>query len=93
MVNLSGEVSRRERTQMDIDTDKNYDAILALLHLTRCDHRYGAAACQSHDQDALNRLHEDGNIDNPISKARSVGLTEAGGGRAEELFCRLVGTA
>ena len=45
---------------MDIDTDKIDDAVLALLHLTRCDDEYGARAWKSHDWDALNRLHEKG---------------------------------
>ena len=76
---------------MDIDTDKIDDAVLALLHLTRCDDRFGAAAWKRHDWGALNRLHEKGYIDNPVSKAKSVRLTEEGRARAEELFRKLFG--
>ena len=76
---------------MEIDTDKIDDAVLALLHLTICDVRYGVSAWKSHDWDALNRLHEKGYIGNPVSKAKSVGLTEEGQARAEALFRQLFG--
>jgi hypothetical protein len=76
---------------MDIDTDKIDDAVLALLHLTRCDQMFGAAAWKSHDWDALNRLHQKGCIENPVSKNKSVGLTEEGRAKAEELFWKLFG--
>jgi Domain of unknown function (DUF6429) len=76
---------------MDIDTDKIDEAVLALLHLTRCDDKFGAAAWKSHDWDALNRLHEKGYIGNPVSKNKSVGLTEEGKIKAEELFRKLFG--
>jgi hypothetical protein len=76
---------------MEIDTDKIDDAVLALLHLTRCDQRFGVAAWKSHDWDALNRLHEKGLIGNPVSKNKSVDLTEEG--QAKELFIKLFGKA
>lgn len=76
---------------MDIDTDKIDDAVLALLHLTICDAKYGTSAWMSHDWDALSRLHEKGYLANPVGKAKSVGLTEAGKARAEELFRKLFG--
>jgi hypothetical protein len=76
---------------MDIDTDKIDEAVLALLFLTRCDDKFGAAAWKSHDWDALNRLHEKGYIGNPVSKNKSLALTEQGKARAEELFWKLFG--
>ena len=76
---------------MDIDTDKIDDAVLALLFLTRCDDKFGAAAWKSHDWDALNRLHAKGYIGDPVSKAKSVALTEDGKAKAEELFRKLFG--
>jgi len=76
---------------MDIDTNKIDEAVLALLHLTRCDDRLGAAAWKSHDWDALKRLHEKGYIGNPVSKSKSVALTEEGKVKAEELFRKLLG--
>lgn len=78
---------------MEIDTDKIDEAVLALLHLTRCDSRFGAAAWKSHDWDALNRLHEKGFIGDPVNKNKSVSLTEAGRMKAEELFRKLFGKA
>jgi hypothetical protein len=68
---------------MDVDTDRIDEAVLALLFLTKCDDRFGAAAWKSHDWDALNRLHEKGFIGNPVNKNKSVELTEEGGSRAE----------
>jgi hypothetical protein len=78
---------------MEIDTDRIDDAVLALLHLTICDVRYGTSAWKSHDWDALNRLHEKGYIANPVGKVKSVGLTAAGKARAAELFRTLFGKA
>ena len=57
---------------MPIDTDKIDEAVLALLHLTLHD---GSRAWKGHDWEALNRLHRKGMIGDPISKAKSVGLT------------------
>jgi hypothetical protein len=76
---------------MEIDTDKIDEAVLALLHLTRCGERFGAAAWKSHDWEALNRLHQKGYIENPVNKNKSVGLTEEGRAKAEELFRKLFG--
>jgi hypothetical protein len=78
---------------MDVDTDKIDEAVLALLHLTRFDEGFGAAAWKGHDWDALKRLHEKGYIGNPVNKNKSVPLTEEGKARAEELFWKLFGKA
>ena len=71
---------------MVIDTDKIDEAVLALLHLTLHD---GARAWKGHDWDALNRLHRKGMIDNPVSKAKSVVLTDEGLAESERLFRKL----
>ena len=76
---------------MEIDTDKIDEAVLALLHLTRCDDKFGVTAWKTHDWDAMNRLHAKGYIGNPVNKNKSVGLTEEGKARAEELFWKLFG--
>jgi len=68
---------------MTLDEDRIDDAVLALLRLTLHD---GYRAWKSFDWDALNRLHEKGMIDNPVSKAKSVGLTTKGLRRSKELF-------
>ena len=71
---------------MAIDTDKIDEAVLALLHLTLHD---GARAWKGHDWDALDRLHGKGMIDNPVSKAKSVVLTDHGLAESERLFRKL----
>jgi hypothetical protein len=77
---------------MEIDTDKIDDAVLALLHLTRFDDKFGgSAAWKGHDWDALGRLHEKGYIGNPVNKNKSVVLTDEGKAKAEELFHKLFG--
>jgi Domain of unknown function (DUF6429) len=76
---------------MEIDTDKIDDAVLALLHLTRCDNTFGAAAWKGHDWDALTRLYEKGYIGDPVGKAKSVALTEEGRVRSAQLFRKLLG--
>ena len=78
---------------MDVDTDKIDETVLALLYLTRCDDKFRAASWKSHDWDALNRLHEKGFIEDPVNKNKSVGLTQAGRAKSEELFHKLFGKA
>lgn len=68
---------------MNIDTAKIDQTVLALLYLTLHD---GNRAWKSHDWDAMNRLHEKGLISDPVSKAKSVALTENGLRESERLF-------
>lgn len=68
---------------MEIDKDKIDDVILALLYLTL--DRDGRA-WKGFDWSAMNRLHEKGFIGDPVNKAKSVWLTEAGISRSEKLF-------
>ena len=49
----------------------------------------GYRAWKSFDWDAMSRLHEKGYIMNPVSKAKSVGLTAEGLKEAERLFEKL----
>jgi len=79
-----------EGGQMDYDEDKIDEYTLALLYLGTHE-RYeglGARAWKGFDWDALNRLHEKGYISNPVSKAKSVVMTEEGFLKARELFER-----
>lgn len=78
---------------MEIDKDKIDEAVLALLYLTSCDEKFRAASWKSHDWDALNRLYEKGLIEDPVSKNKSVGITESGRAKSKELFFRLFGKA
>jgi len=71
---------------MQPNTEKIDDAVLALLYLTLHD---GARAWKSHDWDAMNRLHEKGFIADPVGKAKSVMLTEQGLKETERLFKEL----
>jgi Domain of unknown function (DUF6429) len=77
--------------EMEYDTNKVDEAVLALLYLTRCDRRFTAAAWKGHDWDALNRLHEKGYIGDPVNKNKAVELTEEGKAKSEELFRKLFG--
>lgn len=73
---------------MDYDSDRIDDAVLALAYLTLHD---GARVWKSFDWDALNRLHAKGLISDPVSKAKSVVLTEQGLKEAERLCRELFG--
>lgn len=68
---------------MAIDEHKVDEAGLALLRLTLHD---GCRAWKSLDWSVLNRLHEKGLIENPVSKAKSVVLTPKGLAESERLF-------
>ena len=69
-----------------IDLDKIDDAVLALLLLGLHDE---CRAWKGHDWGALGRLHQKGYISNPVSRAKSVMLTDEGLREAERLFNRL----
>ena len=73
---------------MNYDEDKIDEYSLALLYLVVHERLegFGARAWKGFDWDTLNRLHEKGYITNPIGKAKSVGMTEEGFLKAEELF-------
>jgi hypothetical protein len=73
---------------MELDEKKIDDAVLALLLLGLHE---GARAWKGFDWDSLNRLHEQGYISDPRSKAKSVVFTEEGLRRAEELCERVFG--
>ena len=48
--------------------------------------KQGLRAWKSHDWDILNRLHEKGYTDDPVSKAKSVMLTDEGAEQSKRLF-------
>ena len=76
---------------MEYDKDKVDEAVLALLFLTSWLEGPGIRAWKGMDWDALNRLHEKGYIANPVSKSKSVIVTESGFKKSEELFSKLFG--
>ena len=73
---------------MDYDEEKVDEFTLALLYLVVHDRQdgFGARAWKGFDWDTMNRLHEKGLITNPVSKAKSVGMTEEGFIKSENLF-------
>lgn len=74
------------RTKLDEDCID--DAVLALMSLTL---RGGCRAWKGYDWDALDRLHRKGFILDPVSKAKSVVLTEEGLERSRALLVELFG--
>ena len=78
---------------MNYDEEKVDDAVLALLWLTSYTERIGGVnmkrTWKGHDFQVLDRLHEAGFIENPVSKAKSLVFTVEGAKRSKELFRRL----
>jgi hypothetical protein len=71
---------------MKIDNERIDDAVPALLHLGLHDE---CRAWKGFDWTVMNRLYEKGFISDPVNKAKSVGFTDEGLRRSEELFRRL----
>ena len=71
---------------MDIDAKKVDETVLALLYLTLHE---GNRAWKGFDWETINRLHQNGFISNPVGKAKSVVLTDAGLQESERLFNKL----
>ena len=74
---------------MRYNKDKVDEVVLALLYLTT--HDNGARAWKGMDWDAMDRLHDNGLIENPKTKAKSVVLTEKGRKLSKELFRKYFG--
>lgn len=77
---------------MEYSKEKVDEAVLALLWLTRYQELGGTRAWKSHNWDSLDRLHQQGSIGNPVGKAKSVPLSEAGEARARAAFVKLFGS-
>ena len=72
------------------DVDRMDQAVLALLYLMSFRDEYDAVrAWKGHDWEALHRLHEKGYIGVPVSKAKSVSLSEEGYNQAKVLFRKM----
>jgi hypothetical protein len=72
--------------EMALNTDRIDEAVLALLYLGLHEHD---RAWKGFNWDAMNRVHEKGMIENPISKAKSVVFTTDGLRRSQELFVKM----
>ena len=68
---------------MEIDTERIDEAVLALLYLGLHD---GQRVWKSFDWDAMDRLHANGLISDPVGRAKSVVLTDEGLEEAKRLF-------
>jgi hypothetical protein len=73
---------------MDYDQSKVDEMLLALMHLTSFGDQGVTRTWKGYDWDAMNRLHAAGLISDPVSKAKSVMLTEQGAKRSRELFTK-----
>ena len=73
---------------MYYNVEKIDEYVLALLYLVTHDRIEGAGAraWKGFDWETMNRLHEKGLISNPVSKAKSVAMSEEGFKRAEAMF-------
>ena len=73
---------------MKIDQSKVDEMTLALMYLVMHLRQKGngARAWKSFDWETMDRLHEQGWITDPKSKAKSVGVTEEGFLRAQAAF-------
>jgi hypothetical protein len=71
---------------MEVNEEKVDDMVLALLYLTTFEDKPRLRAWKGHNWDALNRLHQKGYISDPVTKAKSVLLTEVGVERSQDLF-------
>lgn len=70
----------------EYDEKRVDDTTLALLHLVTFTDSGSHRAWKGFDRSTLTRLHEAGLISNPMSKAKSVRITDEGASRSEELF-------
>ena len=71
---------------MDYDESKVDEMTLALMFLTSFSEHGITRSWKGYDWDAMGRLHAAGLIHDPVSKAKSVVLTEEGEKRSRELF-------
>jgi hypothetical protein len=71
---------------MEFDRAKVDDLTLALMFLTSFSEYGITRSWKGYDWETMNRLHAAGYISDPVGKAKSVVLTEAGEKRCRELF-------
>jgi Domain of unknown function (DUF6429) len=72
----------------DLDHDKLAEAALAILALTAFNSQHESRAWKGLDWDVLDLLYRRGWIEDPVGKAKSVVLTEAGERLAPALLAR-----
>jgi hypothetical protein len=76
-----------------IDWEKVDEVTLALMQLTTFEDHGVIRSWTGYDWDVLNRLHDRGWISDPVSKAKSVVLSEDARRHSEQLFLKHFGRA
>jgi hypothetical protein len=71
---------------VEINEENVDEMALALRYLTTFKDKSGRRAWKTYSWDVLDRLHQRGYIDYPVTKAKSVLLTEEGTARSKLLF-------
>ncbi len=74
---------------MDVDAEKLEQAVLALLHLNKCDEKSGKRAWKALPWSVMDQLHHKGYISDPATKNKSVWLSDEGARLSGELFEKL----
>lgn len=74
-----------------MNKEKIDEAVLALLYLGRwSDKRTGITSTwKAFDWDAMQRLHDQGLISDPVRKSKAVALSDEGLRKAKEAFAKL----
>jgi hypothetical protein len=78
-----GDMKPKKEIRPKLDTDRIDDAVLALMYLTLHD---GGRVWKGFDWETMNRLFEKGLISDPVSKAKSVWLSDETRARSKQLF-------
>jgi len=76
-----------------VDWDKVDEMALALMHLTTFEERGEKRSWKGYDWGILNRMHGRGWIGDPVSKNKSVSVSEQAQRLSQELFVKHFGKA
>ena len=76
-----------------VDWDKVDEMALALMHLSTFEERGEMRSWKGYDWGILNRMHERGWIGDPVSKAKSVSVSEEAQRLSHDLFVKHFGKA
>jgi hypothetical protein len=90
MAEIETDMSKKDDT---VDWDKVDEMALALMHLTTFEERGGVRSWKGYDWGILNRMHQRGWISDPVSKAKSVSVSEDAHRLSQELFAKHFGKA
>jgi hypothetical protein len=83
MIAQGGDMKPKQEKRPKLDTDRIDDAVLALMYLTL---HGGGRVWKGFDWGTTNRLFKKGLISDPVSKAKSVWLSDEARARSKQLF-------